>query len=106
MRRVQVWTAILAALLGVTLVYHVLRWVGAFGDYSRIRMRMTNEPPGRVREYIVASCTPLLTPTLVHGSLPGLPPAPPILASCCCMGARLLRHHLHSIRRQPARPRG
>ena len=53
---VQVWCAIIAALLAVTLAYHMLRYASPFGDYSRIRMRQTNEPPGRVRSFIVASC--------------------------------------------------
>ena len=46
----------MASVLAVTLAYHLLRWATPFGDFNKLRMRKTNEAPGRVRKYVVASC--------------------------------------------------
>ena len=63
----QVWLALVASVLAVTLAYHLLRWATPFGDFNKLRMRKTSEAPGRVRKYVVASCKRPVFLTAVHG---------------------------------------
>ena len=45
----------IAAVLGITVFYHMLSWSSPFGNYDTLRLRKTKAHASEVRRYVVES---------------------------------------------------
>lgn len=55
----QVWLALLAAVIGTTFAYHLLNYTSPFGEFDTLRLRRSTQAANQVKTFVVESRAPL-----------------------------------------------
>ena len=59
-RPMQVWLALLAAVIGTTFAYHLLNYSSPFGEFDTLRLRRSTQAANQVKTFVVESRVPVL----------------------------------------------
>ena len=54
-RPMQVWLALLAAVIGTTFAYHLLNYSSPFGEFDTLRLRRSTQAANQVKTFVVES---------------------------------------------------